>query len=262
MTQRKWIKKTESNNEHKSNQEHIYNQLNINDGYYNQKNHFYTNKRYNNTNYQQYNNNRYGNQINKYSTKIFVNYKLHCNSNDINVLRVLSWNLNVTEKVSKCAPEKWSINDDKWKLAYLQIIKQKPDIIALQELPINAEKRKTFLQYFINTNQWYLTDQFETKHRINICGTVMLIHKNLFKYFDIKYNGNNNKIDNLYKWPGVILCDKRTKKCKLLLYCIHFYPTKQCYKERREEFNELYMESIKNNLSDRFVCVGDKYERK
>ncbi len=56
---------------------------------------------------------------------------------------------------------------------------------------------------------------------------------------------------------GLILSDKKTNKMKLLLYSIHFSSTKQCFKDRRYEFDELYAESIRNKMDHVFVCIGD-----
>eukprot|EP01083_Nonionella_stella_P088251 245827_1 len=190
--------------------------------------------------------------------KHYTNHHVMCRDNDYNVIRVLSWNINA-DCHSKCASNEWIESNNKWQLMYSQITQQKPDIIALQELPKNS-KTNVFLRKFTDTKEWYATRTFETMHVRDFSdGTILLIHKRLSKHYHIKYNGNNayDNIDRLNKWPGVILWDKTTKRPALLLYSIHFCPSKSFYKERRHEFDELYSESIRNNMSDIFVCVGD-----
>eukprot|EP01084_Bolivina_argentea_P197893 339018_1 len=190
--------------------------------------------------------------------KVYINYNVIFNDNDHNVLRILSWNL-CTVKHSAYATREWIKNNHKLKLVYLQIIKQKPDIIALQELPKHPITNE-LLKYF-STRQWFITRTFETDHmKTNeepSDGQIMLINKRLMKYYNIKYNGNNNNIDNKNKWPGCILYDKYTNKVKLLLYSVHFKPGKQLFKERSAEFDELYAEAMRNRMNRKFCCIGD-----
>ena len=195
--------------------------------------------------------------------KMYTNHNVSCKDSDYNVLRILSWNL-CSIKHSKFATKEWIQNNNKYKLIYSQIIKQNPDIIALQELPQKPQSTE-LLKYFLDTKQWFISRSFITHHMVNepSDGAIILINKRLSKYYDIMYSKEDtddikyNDIDNLHEWPGVILYDKYNHKLKLLLYCVHFIPGKQLFNERRQEFDELYAESKRNGMHSKFACIGD-----
>ena len=277
--------------------------------------------------------NRTSNMKINYNQQMFICHKNNDYSHQNCVkkkdfIKVLSWNINY-DKHSKHATEEWINNNDKYQLIYNQISAQNADIVALQELPPKESDRARFLKLFKNENKWLFTNEYKTSHIINECDySILLINKILEKKYTLQYNHTNNSIDELNKWPGVILyennqtnsdivdskddavsgrqhsdvkrnmsnfgynADSNTEKMddvdidnkqeekldvmkndtiisnsncqmssklipKLMLYSIHFMPQRVQHDFRRKEFEEVYQQSIKQDMNHVFACIGD-----